>query len=94
MYMFWYYRQNDLQMLEKINKLDEKLRCMEKEATWRPGSTEQLESHDCPAKAAGSCVEVTRSESSFPLSRKESHSDQEAPMTPREKSLLAQLYKV
>ena len=83
-------------MLEKINELDEKLRSMEKEAHQRQESITQLQlgTSDLPVHSPGDNMEKTRSEKSFPLSRREVCSEKETPVTPREKSLLSQLDKV
>ena len=83
-------------MLERINELDGKLRSMEKEAHQRQESNTQLQlgSSDFTVNSPGDRLEKSRSENSLPLSRMEVSSEVQAPMTPRETSLLSQLDKV
>ena len=86
-------------MLQKINDLDEKLRSMEKEASERQELIKQLTSAEPVSQMKGSSRNIdsgkgAASVQSLPLYREETSQYNETPMTPREKTLLAQLNQV
>ena len=91
-------RQNDLQMLEKINELDEKLRCMEKEASERQESVVQLisvrDGHNTVTESGSHVYPEKKSTSGCTLPLAKEKELKGTPMTPRETSLLVQLNKV
>ena len=89
-------RHSDIQMLQKINELDKKLKTMEKEASDRQDRVDQVTSADTEAQAKtdSNCDRRKESPHSLPMTRGESSQCQEAPMTPREKKLIAQLSQV
>ena len=86
-------------MLQKINELDKKLKTMEKEASDRQDRVDQVttsldrEAHAKP-DSMSICDRRKESPHSLPMTRGESSWCQEAPMTPREKKLIAQLSQV
>ena len=92
----YFIRHSDIQMLQKINELDKKLKTMEKEASDRQDLVDQVTSADTEAhaKTDSICDRSKESPHSLPVTRGESSQCQEAPMTPREKKLIAQLSQV
>ena len=84
-------------MLQKINDLDKKLKTMEKEASDRQDRVDQVtsaDSREAQARTDSICDRRKESPHRIPVIRGESSQCQEAPMTPREKKLIAQLSQV
>ena len=84
-------------MLQKINELDKKLKTMEKEASDRQDRVDQVTTsldREAQAKTDSICDRRKESPHSLSMTRGESSRCQEAPMTPREKKLIAQLSQV
>ena len=80
-------------MLQKINELDEKLKTMEKEASDRQDQVTSAD-REAQTKTDSICDRGKESPHSLPMTRGETSRCQEAPMTPREKKLIAQLSQV